>query len=86
MCNLLYHTWYTLRLTFYVSHVYAFYVKNWKLTCIKHIRILEAAGRALFALSAFDGALCLPCVAHIVLVMLRLTLFVAHLITADHAI
>ena len=53
----------------------AVYVKNWKLACIKHNRILKAAGRALFALS---GRL-VPCVAHLMLVMLRLAPFVAHL-------
>ena len=44
-------------------------------TCIKHNRILKAAGRARFA---FSGRL-MPCVAHLMLVMLRLTPFVAHL-------
>ena len=50
-------------------------VKNEKLACIKHNRILKAVGRARFALSGRF----MPCVAHLMLVMLRLTPFVAHL-------
>ena len=64
---------YVLRFT---SHVCVrFLVENWKLVCIKHNRILKTAGRALFSLS---GHL-MPCVAHLMLVMLPYAFCSTHL-------